>query len=248
MRLRCRGGVGAPEGVTSVVECRGFYFSNKNRTLGVPGASLAASVVLGRDWVKRGAKTASGTVWGRFSRCRSMAPSPFRRTHPHQVLRCGLMELVGIDVEDAELRDEGMVVTVRRSKTDQDGEGAKVGIPFGRDAAFCPVGVLRAWLDVSGVAEGPVFRPVNRHGHMAAQRLSAAVVASVVKRAVKLIGLEAGKFSGHSLRAGFATSAAMANVSDRVIMRQTRHRSVRVLERYIRDGSLFRENAAAAVL
>ena len=157
-------------------------------------------------------------------------------------------ELVGIDVADVELRDEGMVIAVRRSKTDQDGEGTTVGIPFGRDPSFCPVGALRAWLKASEVNEGPVFRPVDRHGHVADQRLSAAAVAGVVKRAVRMIGLEAGKYSGHSLRAGFATSAAMANVSDRVIMRQTRHRSVRVLERYIRDGSLFRENAAAAVL
>lgn len=156
-------------------------------------------------------------------------------------------ELVGLDREDVEFTLEGVVVTLRRSKTDQEGEGRKVGIPWGRHAETCPVQALTAWLEQAGITEGPLFRAVNRHGQVQAGRLSGSAVAEVVKRAALRAGLDPALYAGHSLRAGLATSAAAAGASERSIMAQMGHRSVSMVRRYIRDGSLFRENAAAMV-
>ncbi|MFB3779045.1 MAG: site-specific integrase [Bryobacteraceae bacterium] len=154
-------------------------------------------------------------------------------------------ELVGLDVSDLEFTTEGLVVSLRHSKTDQEGAGRKVGIPLGSNPGTCPVHALRDWLKVSGIAEGPVFRCVNRHGHVQLGRLSGYAVALVVKRRASAVDLDAARYAGHSLRAGLATSAAIAGASERSIMAQTGHRSVGMVRRYIRDGSLFRENAAA---
>lgn len=106
---------------------------------------------------------------------------------------------------------------------------------------------MQTWLDQIGGEDGPVFRPVNRHGQLAATRLSDKAVALVVKKRMGGIGLEAGEFAGHSLRAGLATAAARAGVTERAIMAQTGHRSLTTLRKYIREGSLFLENAAARV-
>ncbi|HSH80768.1 MAG TPA: tyrosine-type recombinase/integrase, partial [Herpetosiphonaceae bacterium] len=106
---------------------------------------------------------------------------------------------------------------------------------------------LKAWLKAAGIEEGPLFRPITRHGRIAPARLSDKAVALVVKRTAQAAGLDPAMFAGHSLRAGLATSAAAAGVSERAIMAQTGHRSVAIARRYIREGSLFRENAAAAV-
>src|SRR5262249_21831206 len=127
-----------------------------------------------------------------------------------------------------------------------EGAGQKVGIPRGRHPATCPVGALTAWLDQLD-APGPIFRAVDRLGRIRSTRLSDRDVARIVKRAARAAGLDRARYAGHSLRAGLATSAAAAGVEERAIMAQTRHRSVAVARRYIRDGSLFRGNAAAAV-
>ena len=156
-------------------------------------------------------------------------------------------ELVSLDFEDLEHVAEGLIVTLRRSKTDQEGVGRKVGIPYGTHAETCPVRAVEAWLHASGIAEGPVFRPVDVWGNVAAERLSDHAVALVVKTYAAAIGRDATTFAGHSLRAGFATAAAGAGAAEFDIMRQTGHRSLTMLRRYIRDGSLFRANAAAAV-
>jgi len=156
-------------------------------------------------------------------------------------------ELVGLDRADVAITLEGLVVTLRRSKTDQEGEGTKKGIPYGSHPQTCPVRALQAWLSQSKITAGPLFRGVNRHGQIGAGRLSSYAVALVVKRAATAAGLDAAKYAGHSLRAGLATSAAMAGASERAIMKQTGHKSERMVRRYIRDGSLFRENAAAVV-
>ncbi|NTU85099.1 MAG: site-specific integrase [Chloroflexales bacterium] len=156
-------------------------------------------------------------------------------------------ELVSLDVADVRETSDGLVVTLRASKTDQAGEGTKKGIPYGSTPHTCPVRAVRAWKELAGLSEGPLFRPINRHGQVRPRRLTGHAVATIVKRAATLAGLEPAHFSGHSLRAGLATAAAQAGVSERVIMRQTGHKSLPVLRRYIRDGSLFRENAAAQV-
>lgn len=156
-------------------------------------------------------------------------------------------ELVSLDVSDIHMTRDGVIVTLRRSKTDQEGQGQKIGIPYGSNPATCPVRALQAWLEASGITEGPLFRAIDRHGNLQPGRLSDKAVALVVKRWAAAAGLDPTKYAGHSLRAGLATAAAAAGVSERAIMNQTRHRSVMMVRRYIRDGSLFRENAAAMV-
>lgn len=156
-------------------------------------------------------------------------------------------ELVALDVADLAETREGLIVRVRRSKTDQEGEGRSVGIPQGREQAACPLWALESWKASAQIERGPLFRPMNRHGQVLPQRLSAEGVAIVVKRYVESLGFDPAAFAGHSLRSGLATSAAAAGKSERAIMQQTGHRSVTTLRRYIRDGNLFRENAAEGI-
>jgi integrase len=156
-------------------------------------------------------------------------------------------ELVGLDVADITEGTDGLTVRLRRSKTDQEGAGRTVGIPFGSNPVTCPVRAWLAWLDVSCITEGAAFRPVDRHGHIGTTRLSGQAVVLVLKRLAARAGLDSAEVAGHSLRAGLATSAAAAGVPERVIAQQTGHKGTAMLRRYIREGSLFRENAASAV-
>jgi integrase len=152
-------------------------------------------------------------------------------------------ELVGLEVDCCEFGKDGLTVTLRRSKTDQLGAGRKVGIPYGSNPDTCPVRTVQAWLEQVAIAGGPLFRAINRHGQVQPGPLSGIDVARVVKKLALRAGLDATKYAGHSLRAGHATSAAIAGASERSIMAQTGHRSVQMVRRYIRDGSLFRENS-----
>jgi len=156
-------------------------------------------------------------------------------------------ELVALDVADVRWTLEGLEVTIRRGKTDQEGRGRKIGLPYGSAPTSCPVRALRAWLDAAGIAGGPLFRGITRHDSLLPDRLSDKGVARVVKRAAAAAGLDPGAYSGHSLRAGLATAAAQAGISERAIMAQTGHKSIPMVRKYIRDGSLWRENAAAGV-
>jgi site-specific recombinase XerD len=156
-------------------------------------------------------------------------------------------ELVGLNVEDATFVREGLVAFVRRSKTDQEGQGRRVGIPFGSQPGTCPVRAVEKWLSESGIPGGPLFRKVTRSGSVQNTRLCDRAVALIVKRAAENVGLDASRYAGHSLRSGLATSAAAAGASERVIMAQTGHKSVEMVRRYIREGNLFRENAAAFI-
>jgi site-specific recombinase XerD len=156
-------------------------------------------------------------------------------------------ELVSIDVEDLEWRADGLAILLKRSKTDQEGEGTTKGIQYGRNIETCPVRALQAWLEASDITSGPVFRAVNRHGKVQPGRLSDRTVARAVKRAAEAASLDPDRYSGHSLRAGLATSAAAAGAQERDIMRQTGHKSVQMVRRYIRDGELFRDNVSGLV-
>lgn len=156
-------------------------------------------------------------------------------------------ELVALDVTDVEYVRQGMVLHLRRSKTDQYGHGRKIGIPNGR-TRWCPVAALDAWLAASLISAGAIFRPVDRHGRLHDARLSGEAVAHVVRERVAAAGLEPIQYSGHSLRAGLATSAAQAGVPSWRIKAQTGHASDAMLARYIRDGELFTGNAAGAIL
>ena len=122
-------------------------------------------------------------------------------------------ELVGLDVADLAFDAEGLTVTLRRSKTDQEGAGRKVGVPYGSDPATCPVRALRAWLEATGIEVGALFVGVNRHGRLTGKRLAGVDVARLVKRCAEAAGLDPARFSGHSLRAGLATAAAKAGKS-----------------------------------
>lgn len=156
-------------------------------------------------------------------------------------------ELVSLNVEDLEHVAEGVVLTLRRSKTDQEGIGRRIGIPWGEHEATCPVRALDAWIAASGIRNDSIFRPIDRHGNVSVERLSDHAVAEVVKLYAARIGRNASDFAGHSLRAGFATAAAREGAAERDIMRQTGHKSTAMVRRYIRDGSLFRRNAAATL-
>jgi integrase len=152
-------------------------------------------------------------------------------------------ELVALDLADCTFGKDGLTVNLRRSKVDQDGLGRKIGIPYGSNPDTCPVRNVRAWIEAAGSADGPLFLPVTRHGQVRAGRMAGLDVARVVKKLAERAGLDPARYSGHSLRAGHATSAAIAGASERSIMAQTGHRSVQMVRRYIRDGNLFRENS-----
>lgn len=156
-------------------------------------------------------------------------------------------ELVALDVGDVEHERQGIVLRLQRSKTDQDGQGQTIAIPHGR-TRWCPVAALDAWLAASAITVGAIFRPVDRHGRVHDIRLSGEAVSLVIRERLAAAGLDPTGYSGHSLRSGLATSAAQAGVPAWRIKAQTRHASDAMLGRYIRDGELFTENAAGALL
>jgi integrase len=156
-------------------------------------------------------------------------------------------ELVGLGFADIERVRQGIIITLRHSKTDQEGAGRKIGIPHGR-TRHCPVTALTAWLDRAGITQGAVFCPVTRYGHLQPVRLSGDAVSEVIRERLAAVGIDPEGYSGHSLRAGFATSAAQAGASTLKIRAQTGHSSDAMLSRYIRDGELFVGNAAGVVL
>jgi integrase len=156
-------------------------------------------------------------------------------------------ELAAIDCAHLSFTKDGLVIDLRRSKTDQEGSGRKVGIPLGKEEATCLVRALRRWLTESGIAAGAVFRGVNRHGKPSRRRLHKDCVGWILKRAARRAGLKPEPLGGHSLRAGHVNQAAMNRVSERDIMRQTGHKSAEMLARYIRIGEMFTRNAAAGL-
>ena len=156
-------------------------------------------------------------------------------------------ELVALDFADIEFVREGLVVHLRRSKTDQTAEGRKIGVPWGRTSA-CPVKAVESWLQLAHIESGPVFRSVNRAGVVGCNQLHAQSIALVLKDHAMAVGLNPAHISGHSLRSGLVTSAIQAGVPVHKIQQQTGHRSVEMLARYIRDAGLFESNASGAVL
>ncbi len=156
-------------------------------------------------------------------------------------------ELVALNFDDLENTPQGLILHIRRSKTDPTGAGRKIGIPLGR-SQYCAVEAVRQWLVLAGISEGAIFRPINRHGHIATTRLSSHAIAVILKARVALLSYDPESFSGHSLRSGLSTSAAMAGIPSWIVRKQTGHRTDAMLARYIRDGQLFRDNAAGGLL
>ena len=165
-------------------------------------------------------------------------------------------ELVSLNVGDLEFVPEGLKINLRRSKTDQEGVGMLKSVPFGQNPQTCCVRSVQRWLQASDIQSGPVFRPINRHGQIRPRRLTGHSVATILKAALaeslRSVGIpetqvaeKIKQFSGHSLRAGYVTSAAAEGAEEHTIMRQTGHKRVDTLRRYIREGDLFRNHPLA---
>jgi integrase len=150
-------------------------------------------------------------------------------------------ELVSLNVEDVRFTDEGAIIRLRRSKTDQEGLGRDIAIPKVR-GRHCPSRKLLAWIHKSGITTGPLFRQINRYDQLLPQRLTAQSVALIVKQRAELAGFDPRIFSGHSLRAGFVTNAANGGASASSIRGQTGHKSDAMMQRYIRNTELFANN------
>ncbi len=144
--------------------------------------------------------------------------------------------------------DNGLLVTVRRSKRDQEGRGDTKAIPYGTDPETCPIHAVRAWIEAAALTDGPLLRRVDRHGNVGTERLSDKGIAIAIKRAAKRAGLDPNAYSGHSLRAGFVTTAAANGASERAIARQTGHApNSATLRTYIRHASAFTDNAVSTL-
>jgi site-specific recombinase XerD len=153
-------------------------------------------------------------------------------------------ELVGLDVADITEDDDGLRVRLRRSKTDQEGEGTTIGLPYGSNPATCPVRAWRAWRNLADLSAGPAFRAVTRHSRIATTRLGDRAVAQMVRRRALAAGLD-GDFAGHSLRAGFATEGYAQGTPELAVMRHGRWRLASVMRGYVEEGGLWNDNAAA---
>lgn len=153
-------------------------------------------------------------------------------------------ELSALDVDDVAETGEGLRITLGRSKTDQEGEGNAVGITYGSNPPTCPVRAWRAWLERLGVQDGPAFRRLS-HGRVTAERIAGDGIARMVKRRARASGYTPELFSGHSLRSGFATTAARAGVAEHRIMRQGRWKTTQAMRGYIQEGELFVDNPSA---
>jgi len=151
-------------------------------------------------------------------------------------------EIAALGVSDLRFEPDGLIIALRRSKTDQEAAGEAVAVPFGTQAETCPVHALRSWLAVAG-DDAAVFRRIDRHGNIGSN-LTATAIASIIRAHALAAGIS-GDFAGHSLRAGFATTAARAGRSEASIMRHGRWKSVQVARRYIRHGSRWLDNPAS---
>lgn len=164
-------------------------------------------------------------------------------------------ELVALDIGDLDFVEEGLIINVKRSKTDQDGKGYKIGIPKAKDD-LCPVETVKRWIERHSKTPlpsgSPLFVKLGVHGRNKwwwepSGRLSARMVSLIVKRYARFAGMNPEIYSAHSLRRGLATEAGARGVPERVISRHTRHRSLAVLRSYIEDGTIWAENPLPAI-
>ena len=152
-------------------------------------------------------------------------------------------ELVAVQIEDLTFTTQGLVVFIPQSKGDQMGAGSQIAVPYAPDRDVCAVRAVRAWIDAAGLTTGPLFRGFKRNLQPRDTQLNDKAVATIVKKYMARLGLNPDDFAGHSLRRGFATSAAQHDLDTLSIMRQTRHKSEKMVHRYIEQGNLFKENA-----
>tara|TARA_B110001452_G_C15214162_1_gene421110 strand:+ start:603 stop:1559 length:957 start_codon:yes stop_codon:yes gene_type:complete len=152
-------------------------------------------------------------------------------------------EIVSLDYEDLDFVYEGVKITVKKSKTDQLGEGSIKGIPYFKDSIYCPTTILKRWLNVSKITKGALFRRFVKGTKLSTNRLTDQTVALIIKKYLNKVGIDSKNYSGHSLRSGFATSAAESGAEERSIMAMTGHKSTEMVRRYIKEANLFKNNA-----
>ena len=152
-------------------------------------------------------------------------------------------ELISINYEDIEFVPEGVKITIKRSKTDQFGEGMVKGLPYFTNELYCPVINLKKWLELSNIKSGPIFRRFTKGSSLTRDRLTDQSVVLLIKNYLNLAGIENTNYSGHSLRSGFATVAAESGADERSIMAMTGHKTTQMVRRYIQEANLFKNNA-----
>ena len=152
-------------------------------------------------------------------------------------------EIISIDYEDLDFVTEGLKITIRKSKTDQFGEGMVKGLPYFTNNIYCPVLNLKKWLEISKINSGPIFRRFTKSLSLTHKRLTDQSVVLLMKKYLNLAGIENENFAGHSLRSGFATVAADSGADERSIMAMTGHKSTQMVRRYIREANIFKNNA-----
>ena len=152
-------------------------------------------------------------------------------------------EIVSLDFDDLDFVTEGLKVMIRRSKTDQFGEGLVKGLPYFDNKQYCPVVSLQKWIEVSNINSGPLFRRFVKGAKLSENRLTDQTVALLIKEYLQLAGIDSKNYSGHILRSGFATTAAESGVAERNIMAMTGHKSTEMVRRYIKEANLFKNNA-----
>ncbi|MDC1251098.1 tyrosine-type recombinase/integrase, partial [Pelagibacteraceae bacterium] len=145
-------------------------------------------------------------------------------------------EIVSLNCEDLDFVQEGLKIDIRRSKTDQFGEGFTKALPYFESSQYCPVVSLKKWIEISKIRSGPVFRRFSKGSKLSKNRLTDQTVALLIKEYLKLAGIDSKNYSGHSLRSGFATSAAESGVEERNIMAMTGHKSTEMVRRYINEA------------
>ena len=156
-------------------------------------------------------------------------------------------ELISIDHEDLDFVEEGVKITLRRSKTDQFGEGFVKGLPYFDNEKYCPVTSLKNWIELSKIKTGPIFRRFAKGSILTNHRLTDQSVVLIIKDCLDLAGIENKNFSGHSLRSGFATVAAESGADERSIMAMTGHKTTQMVRRYIREANIFKNNALGKI-
>ena len=152
-------------------------------------------------------------------------------------------EIVSLDYDDLDFVPEGLKINIKRSKTDQFGEGSIKALPYFNNSQYCPVLSLKNWLNISKITSGSLFRRFSKGSKLSENRLTDQTVALLIKEYLKLAGINSKNYSGHSLRSGFATSAAESGVEERSIMAMTGHKSTEMVRRYIKEANLFKNNA-----
>ena len=152
-------------------------------------------------------------------------------------------EIVSLNYDDLDFVEEGLKISLRKSKTDQFGEGSVKGLPYFDNPIYCPVISIKKWIKISKIDSGALFRRFTKGSKMSENRLTDQTVALIIKEYLNLAGLDSRNYSGHSLRSGFATSAAESGAEERSIMAMTGHKSTEMVRRYIKDANLFKNNA-----